>query len=122
MSLHLSFHRLTEPAAFERLKTSGRTLRHPLLMLGYRPNELAFSRVGFIVSKRVGNAVIRNRARRLLREAARHAYTQLVPGFDLVLIARNEIVGKSYTEVMQALDELFARAKLWQPRPIASRE
>ena len=56
------------------------------------------SRIGVVTTRRIGSAVTRSRARRLLREAFRLHQRELQP-IDLVLIARQSIVGKSFAEV-----------------------
>jgi ribonuclease P protein component len=106
--------RLRHSGDFERLRAEGRVWRHPFLMMSVAPNALAHNRYGFIVSRRLGGAVVRNRVRRLLRESVRLTLPHLKSGFDIAFIARNEIVGQPYRNVSSALEELFKRAKLWQ--------
>jgi len=106
--------RLRSSADFERLRNEGRVWRHPFLTMSVAPNALGHNRYGFIVSRRLGGAVVRNRARRLLREAVRLSMPRLKPGFDITFIARNEIVGQPYSNVKGALEDVFKRAKLWQ--------
>ena len=53
-----------------------------------RPNELAYCRLGLSVSRKVGNAVVRNRIKRLLREAFRLSRHDWPIGYDLVIIVR----------------------------------
>ncbi len=61
----------------------------PAFILLVRMNGLGEMRCGFTVSRRIGNAVARNRARRRLREMARHVLPQAgVPGADHIFIAR----------------------------------
>jgi ribonuclease P protein component len=68
------------------------------------------TRFGFLVSKRVGGAVIRNRARRRLREILRcEAVTQ---GWDLVLIARPKIARASFAEVQSSIRDVLRRGGL----------
>lgn len=90
----------------------GRSWVHPLLVLIARPNELDFSRVAFVAGRRVGNAVGRNRAKRLMREAARSLYPQLDAGWDVVLVARRRILGVKEPRVEASLASLIRRAGL----------
>ncbi len=104
--------RLRSSADFARLRESGRVWRHPLLTLSAIPNGLPHNRYGYIISKRVGNAVIRNRTRRRLRELMRALHPRLQVGYDLVWIARNEIADKPYNLISDAVEDLLRRARL----------
>ncbi|MFN2477363.1 MAG: ribonuclease P protein component [Chthoniobacterales bacterium] len=81
--------RLTRAAEFSRVKSDGKVQRGALLILGSLDvaDEHGF-RAGFVTSKRVGNAVVRNRIRRRLREVVRHHQHALHSGIWMVLIAR----------------------------------
>jgi len=81
--------RLTAPRQFEHVR-AGRVARHvgPLRVAG-RPNGRDHCRLGMAVSRRVGNAVTRNRIRRRIREAFRVLQHDLPAGYDLVVIARS---------------------------------
>lgn len=69
-------------------------------------------RFGFVAGKAVGGAVQRNRAKRLLREAARACEPQVAPGWDLLLIARAPLAGSRLVEVLAAVRQLLRRARL----------
>jgi len=72
----------------------------------------ALPRLGLVVSKKVGGAVQRNRARRLLREAYRLHQHDLEAVVDLVLVARPSIAGKAFAEVERDLLTTLRRARL----------
>ncbi|MBN2306060.1 MAG: ribonuclease P protein component [Anaerolineae bacterium] len=110
MQRHL---RLRLRADFARLRQIGHTWRHRFFILSVTPNNLPHNRYGFVASKQVGNAVKRNRIRRLLRESVRCAHPDLVPGYDMVLIARKDIVGQSYADVNAGVRDVLQRAGLW---------
>ncbi len=105
-------YRLRSKERFQQVRRQGRSYKHRLLVLVVLPNGLPYSRFGFTASKRVGNAVKRNRARRLMREAMRLRLEKVHPGWDVVCIARPPIVQASFHEVQAACDELLARARL----------
>ena len=104
--------RLRSVSDIRRVYDEGKSYAHPLLVLTVRPNGLDFSRVGVTASHRVGNAVARNRAKRLMREAARHLYPQFETGWDAMLIARTEILEVQEPRVEKALASLLRRAGL----------
>ena len=104
--------RLRQTDDFARLRASGRVWRHPFLMLSVTSNDLPHNRYGFVTSKQLGGAVVRNRVRRVLREAVRQLHPRLRPGHDMALIARPPIVGQPSAEVWHAVETLTQRAGL----------
>lgn len=104
--------RLRRSADFDRVRQEGRAWSHPLLVLVAAPNPVGMVRIGVVAGRRVGTAVARNRAKRLLREAARHLYPRLTPGWDLVLIARHPILTVKEPQVEAALEQLAREAGL----------
>ena len=105
-------HRLQDNQLYQLVKKNGRSWSDPLLVLCVLPNGLEYSRFGFSVSKRVGKAVVRNRVKRLLREATRFREPAIPPGRDLVFIARSPIKEASFQEVDQAVENLLRQAGL----------
>jgi ribonuclease P protein component len=104
---------LKRNSQFEHVRRAGRSWASGPVVLNAAPNGLESVRCGFIVGKKIGKAVTRNRARRLIREAVRVRLPHLKPGWDLVWIARASIVEAEWATVSAAVDEVLKRSKLF---------
>ena len=102
--------RLTGNKQFTRIRGQGDSAANRFLVIRYLPNGLDHSRFGFMVSKRIGNAVVRNRVKRRLREAVR--VTPVKAGWDAVFIARRGTERAGYQELKQAAGNLLHRVHL----------
>lgn len=107
-------YRLRHSADIQRVRQSSRSWRHPLVILLVQESDNEVSRFGFITSRRVGNAVTRNRAKRLLREAVQHRLTKVGGGKDCIFIARQRIVSATFADVDRAVAQLFTQAGLFE--------
>jgi ribonuclease P protein component len=105
-------HRLRRPAEFQRVRAMRRSWGHPLLVLYVAPNDGQTTRLGISVGKRVGKAVVRNLVKRRVREAVRHRSADLLPGHDLVFIARAPAASASWPALRDAAEELLRRARV----------
>ena len=81
---------LTQNREFLRIYRRGKSVVHPLLVTYASPNRMGVNRIGITTSKKIGNAVARNRARRIIRAAFGEQETALNQGWDLVFVARGQ--------------------------------
>ena len=96
---------LCENYEFKRVYKRGKSVAADLLVLYYLKNRQNVNRLGITVTKKLGKAVVRNRARRLIKEAFRLSEHKVSIGYDIVIVARNKIVDRSHlAEVKRALD------------------
>ena len=108
--------RLRKTQEFARVMREGQSWATPLLVLKRASNGLPKTRFGFVAGKRVGNAVIRNRVKRRLREVARRATVE--EGWDLVFIARTKAASTDYHQLAEAMESLLRRARLLKANPL----
>lgn len=104
--------RLRKTSDILRVRRDGKSYAHPLVVLQFNENQLEQTRIAVIASRKIGNAVKRNRARRLLREASRKFYPEIQTGWDILLTARSPITKAHYPAVEAALQNLFNKADL----------
>lgn len=109
--------RLRPGGEFERVRQSGRSYSHRLLVLIAQPRTDAPgapSRVAVVAGRRLGTAVIRHRARRLLREAIRRHYARIPAGVDAIVMARAPLLQADLEQIAAALAETLQQAQLWR--------
>jgi ribonuclease P protein component len=108
--------RLVRSSDFAPIRAEGRTIRGNLMMLGVMiGNDAQSFRAGFVTSRRVGGAVVRNRIRRRLREIVRLHQRQLRQDLWLVTIARSGAARALYPELRDEWLRLAKRASILAP-------
>ena len=105
--------RLTRPSEFERVKRDGETQREKLLVLSVFTvaTEGPF-RVGFVTSRKIGKAVVRNRVRRRLRDIVRRHQHEIVDNIWIVTVARDAAARATSVELEDAWLRLAERASI----------
>jgi len=81
----------------------------------FRKKEVEKFRVGISVSKKVGNAVVRNRMRRLVKEIVRHQEDRLIEHVDLVFIVRKGALNMPYKDLEKSILHVLRKASLLRP-------
>jgi ribonuclease P protein component len=104
--------RLKRSADFKRVRRFGKSFAHPLVVLIALPNEQEQSRFGIAAGRSVGNAVDRNRAKRILRAALQPLIPSIQTGWDIILLARRPLAGMKCQDAQSALTMLLKRARL----------
>jgi ribonuclease P protein component len=102
--------RLRQQTEFDAVRQKGRWWTNSLLSLQAMANGLERNRFGFLVSKKVGKAVVRNRTKRRLKEIMRRR--ALSQGWDIVLIAKPKAAGATFEEMMRSVEDLLNRGRL----------
>ncbi len=95
---------------FTNLYRRGKSSNGKHLVILYIKNGLSYNRKAFLASKKVGNSVCRNRARRLMKEAFRSTEAELPLGYDFLLIARSAAAEAKCADVETSLRSALRRA------------
>lgn len=95
---------LTSPSDFKNVFRSGSTSSSKYVVVRYVDrDDRENTRMAFVAGKRLGKAVERNRAKRILRESGRRNRDKIAPGYDIVVIARPSLKSKSYWDAEKGL-------------------
>ena len=97
---------------FDAIYRAGRSVPDKYIVLFFRKNDLPYDRTAFLASKKVGNSVQRNRAKRLMKESYRLNREKFNAGYDLIFIARNTINGKKLRDVEKSMMNAAERGKV----------
>lgn len=100
----------------QRILHSGRKVVDPLAVLYWYPTtDDEPARVAVVTGRRLGGAVVRNRLRRLFKEAFRRRMRDVALGFQLVFVVRGKAVDADFRNICRTVDNLLLRAGLMAP-------
>ena len=111
--------RLTGSKRFSQIHIEGNSAANRLLVIRYLANGNDFSRFGFLINKRIGNAAQRNKVRRRLREVVR--LNSVKAGWDALIIVRRGAGSANYQDIKDATDNLLQRTNLVEKPPQPNR-
>ncbi len=107
-------YRLTNKRVFRYLYSHGKSVANRHMVLIYAPSKYPL-RVGFVVSKKIGKAVVRNKVRRRMRESFRSVVERVQPKTNYILLARAGIDRLEYRQLRDSMLRLLGQAGLWTP-------
>ncbi len=96
---------------------AGKAVSCRLFTLVYVANRRAKVQIGLSVSKKIGNSVQRNRAKRRLRASLSPMLTHVAPGWNLIFIAREEVLTCSFLQMQCLMQQMIRKAGLWRDEP-----
>lgn len=110
MSLRISLRKGDE---FQQVLQEGRSLSNKMFVLYYLPAMEGDRRIGFAVGKKIGHAVMRNRIKRLMREAYLRLRDHTPGNMHIVVLARRPAAGLGLEELFLYMQDLWKRAGFW---------
>ena len=107
---------LKENRVFRRLYAKGKSAVGPAMVLYCRKNGRKENRFGITAGTKLGHAVVRNKVRRRFREIYRLNEDKLLPGYDIVVVARMRAVHSRYADLDKQVLRLAKKLQLLRPR------
>jgi len=107
-------NRLRKNEDFKRIYKNGKNYYNRNLIMYIMKNELEDTRIGFTVSKKIGNSVVRNRVRRRIKEIVRKNFNNIKEGYDIILIPKKNVVDISHKELENAVFHIFKLANVFK--------
>ena len=107
----MTFESLKKPSEFSKVYKRGKSYADKNIVIYYMPNQLGVTRIGFSISKKVGNAVVRNRVRRFMKESLRVNFSNF-GSYDFVFVARVRSSQVDYHEITRSLKYIFKKISI----------
>lgn len=109
-------YRIRKNMEFKDIYKSGKNYWNRNLILYVRKNDLGLTRVGYTITKKIGNAVVRNKLRRKMKEIYRLNFHNIKEGYDLIFIAKRSAKDIPYKELEGSIIHIMSIAKLLKKR------
>lgn len=113
----MTFETIKENTVFRRVYHRGKSYVHPALVVYVMKNGAGICRIGITASKKIGCAVERNRARRVIRAAFREVAAEVKGGYDIIFVARSRTVHVKSTELTPVIRRHLTDAGCLGERP-----
>ncbi len=105
-------YRLRTNKDFKNVYKRGKNYWNRNLILYVKNNGLENSRIGFSITKKVGNSVVRNKIRRRMKEVCRLNFDNIKVGYDIIFIPKKNVVDITYLELESAMLHLLKKGNL----------
>ncbi|QGU00610.1 Ribonuclease P protein component [Candidatus Syntrophocurvum alkaliphilum] len=104
-------NRISRPKEYNNIYKYGKKRLGRYIILFYIKNNLELNRFGFVASKKIGNAVTRNRAKRIMRSIVRQKVF-IKNGYDIVIVTKRNIVGAEFKDIEKDFDKVTQKEGL----------
>ncbi|MBQ9354504.1 MAG: ribonuclease P protein component [Clostridia bacterium] len=104
---------IKENKDFKRLYYRGKSFVTPYFVMYLAKGRTGKVRIGITAGKKIGCAVKRNRAKRLIRAAFNNCFKNIIPGYDFVIVARSKIIEEKSNTVAKNLEKQLRAAGVW---------
>ncbi len=105
-------NRLRKRYQFNYIYKNGTHISSNLLVLYFLPSKTKSIKVGFAVTKKIGKATVRNLMRRRLREIVRKSLPNLKQNYNIIIVARENILNASFEDISKEYNNLILKADL----------
>lgn len=108
----IAFTTIKSNEEFQNIFQKGHSINGRFIVVYFLNNYLPGKRFGICVGRKLGTAVIRNRIKRLIREAIRFQSDSILPGYDILIVAKNPILSVSLQSIINEFKYILKKAGL----------